>query len=68
MGKSSFKFSLGYVLWAIVAISIFLSTEMAAAQPEITVGNDFGIGARAMGMGGAFIGVLLLRHSPTPSE
>lgn len=57
MDRSSFKFSWGYVLPAIVAISVFLFAETAAAQPEITVGNDFGIGARAMGMGGAFVGV-----------
>ena len=35
----------------------FLLTLCALAQPEVMVGNDFGIGGRAMGMGGAFIGV-----------
>lgn len=35
----------------------FLLTLCALAQPEVTVNNDFGVGARAMGMGGAFIGV-----------
>lgn len=57
MGDFSSKFSLGYVLSAIVAISVLLFSETAAAQPEVTVGNDFGIGARAMGMGGAFTAV-----------
>ena len=45
---------------AIIAISISLFTQSALAEQElaeITVGNDFGVGARAMGMGGAFIGV-----------
>jgi long-subunit fatty acid transport protein len=57
MGKLSFEIPPGYVLSAILAISIFLFAETAAAQQEITVGNDFGVGARAMGMGGAFVGV-----------
>ncbi len=49
--------SLGYILLATVAISALISVQNVAAQPEITLGNDFGVGARAMGMGGAFIGV-----------
>ena len=54
MNKSDSKISPRYILLTITAISIFLLTQSAAAQ-EITVGNDFGVGARAMGMGGAFM-------------
>lgn len=65
MDRFSSKFPWRCVWSAIVAILVFLSAQNAAAQlkinavvrPEITVGNDFGVGARAMGMGGAFIGV-----------
>ena len=55
MSKSNFE-----VLLTIVAISCFVFAQNAAAQwveSEITVGNDFGVGARAMGMGGAFVSV-----------
>jgi long-subunit fatty acid transport protein len=44
----------------IVVISFLVFAQSASAQlgeSEATVGNDFGVGARAMGMGGAFIGV-----------
>ena len=47
---------LGLVLLVFVAFWLSVPIRGAAAQPEITVGNDFGVGARAMGMGGAFIG------------
>lgn len=57
MGKSNLKVSSGCILLTIAAILVFLFTQSAAAQQEITVGNDFGVGARAMGMGGAFTGV-----------
>lgn len=41
-----------------LTIALFLLiAQVALAQSEITVDNDFGVGARAMGMGGAFIGV-----------
>ncbi len=53
------KYSFG-ILTMVVAISCFVFTQNAAAQwveSEITVGNDFGVGARAMGMGGAFVSV-----------
>lgn len=41
-----------------LACALFLLiTQVALAQQEVTVGNDFGVGARAMGMGGAFIAV-----------
>ena len=49
--------SLGHILLATLAISALIFTQNVSAQPEITLGNDFGVGARAMGMGGAFIGV-----------
>ncbi len=49
--------SLGHILLATLAISALIFAQNVAAQPEITLGNDFGVGARAMGMGGAFIGV-----------
>ena len=42
-----------YILLAIVLVFSF--TQSTLAQPEITLGNDFGVGARAIGMGGAFI-------------
>jgi len=57
MSKSGFELSPGHIFIVIIAISVFLFTQSAAAQQEITVGNDFGVGARAMGMGGAFMGV-----------
>ena len=57
MSKSGFKLSPGHIFIVIIAISVFLFTQSATAQQEITVGNDFGVGARAMGMGGAFMGV-----------
>ena len=67
MERFSFKYPSIYVLLAITAISILLFTQSAVAQHkediqrelnrEITLANDFGIGARAQGMGGAFIGV-----------
>lgn len=57
MSKSGFKLSPGHIFIVIIAISVFLFTQSVAAQQEITVGNDFGVGARAMGMGGAFMGV-----------
>lgn len=44
-----------YILLAVALI--FLLAQPTLAQPEVTVGNDFGVGARAMGMGGAFISV-----------
>jgi len=47
----------GCGLLIISAISAFIFAQYAAAQQETTVGKDFGVGARAMGMGGAFIGV-----------
>jgi len=47
----------GRVLLATLAISALIFTQNVVAQPEITLGNDFGVSARAMGMGGAFIGV-----------
>jgi long-subunit fatty acid transport protein len=47
--------------WPFMLLSFFLYIQNVIAQTpsksEIIVGNDFGIGARAMGMGGAFIGV-----------
>jgi long-chain fatty acid transport protein len=53
MKKSSFNLSpIVYIL-----ITFFMFTQSLWAQQEVTVGNDFGIGARPMGMGGAFIGI-----------
>jgi len=40
-----------------LALALFLLITQAVLAQEVTVGNDFGVGARAMGMGGAFIGV-----------
>ncbi|MFC1712322.1 OmpP1/FadL family transporter [Candidatus Poribacteria bacterium] len=37
--------------------ALFLLITQASLAQEVTVDNDFGVGARAMGMGGAFIGV-----------
>lgn len=45
----------GHILLAVALV--FLLAQSTLAQPEVTVGNDFGVGARAMGMGGAFISV-----------
>lgn len=45
-----------FILIEFIIFSLFLLAQNVAAQ-EITIGNDFGVGARAMGMGGAFIGV-----------
>ena len=39
---------LGLTMWGIVAV---------AQTEEIAVGNTFGLGARAMGMGGAFVSI-----------
>ena len=45
----------GYILLSVLLVFSF--TQLALAQPEITAGNDFSVGARAMGMGGAFVGL-----------
>jgi len=44
-----------YSLLSIAAILVLAQSVLG--QSEVTVGNDFGVGARSMGMGGAFIGV-----------
>ena len=36
---------------------MILFAQVSMAQQEVTVGNDFGVGARAMGMGGAYTSV-----------
>ena len=47
-----------YVPFVILFTTTFLPTLPSLAQvEEITIGNTFGVGARAMGMGGAFLGV-----------
>lgn len=47
-----------YVLFSVLFITTFLPTLPSLAQvEEITIGNSFGVGTRAMGMGGAFLGV-----------
>lgn len=51
MAKIKWRYFLVFIVF-----SIFQLTQIAFAQ-EITIGKDFGIGARSMGMGGAFIGV-----------
>jgi long-chain fatty acid transport protein len=47
--------------WALKLMFIFailcLWTQASMAQQEVTVGNDFYVGARAIGMGGAFTSV-----------
>ena len=46
-----------YVLSLILFITTFVLTLPSLAQvEEIAIGNTFGVGARAMGMGGAFLG------------
>ena len=47
-----------YILFLSLFITTFALIPPSLAQvEEITIGNTFGIGARAMGMGGAFLGV-----------
>jgi len=55
MNTKKLYFFLIYILLLFIAFSLFC--QNAFAQSEVTVGNDFGIGARAMGMGGAFSGI-----------
>ena len=46
-----------YFLSLILFITTFVLTLPSLAQvEEIAIGNTFGVGARAMGMGGAFLG------------
>lgn len=46
------------VLFSVLFITTLLPTLPSLAQvEEITIGNTFGVGSRAMGMGGAFLGV-----------
>ena len=46
------------VLLLILCITTFISALPSLAQvEEVAIGNTFGVGARAMGMGGAFLGV-----------
>lgn len=55
-----FKALLLFIFSAALIFSFSVFDKDALAQlilSELTVGNDFGVGARAMGMGGAFIGV-----------
>ncbi len=40
-----------------VVISLLVLLAQTGITQEITVGNDYGVGARALGMGGAFLGV-----------
>ena len=42
---------------AIIIMLLVISLDAIAQSEEPTVSNRFGIGARTMGMGGAFIGV-----------
>ncbi|HGJ64954.1 TPA: hypothetical protein ENS27_06130 [bacterium] len=49
------RFLLLSALFTLVIMAI--TTQTLIAEQEITVGNDFGVGARAMGMAGAFTGV-----------
>jgi len=51
------KFFSSYVTLSITVILCLVLAQVSMAQQEITVGNDFGVGARAMGMGGAFTSV-----------
>jgi len=45
------------MLFSAIVLTAFMLAQPSMAEQEITVGNDFGVGARAMGMGGAFTGV-----------
>jgi long-chain fatty acid transport protein len=49
--------TLGRALFSAVVVMAFILTQSLVADQEVTVGSDFGVGARAMGMGGAFTGV-----------
>jgi len=40
-----------------LGITFCLALTVSAQEDEISIGNTFGLGARAMGMGGAFLGV-----------
>ena len=46
-----------YVMLSAIVILCIAFAQVSMAQQEITVGNDFGVGARAMGMGGAYTSV-----------
>jgi long-subunit fatty acid transport protein len=46
-----------YISLLIFCCLISVSTDGIAQLEEIAIGNTFGVGARAMGMGGAFLGV-----------
>ncbi len=46
------------ILLLILSVTTFVSVLPGVAQvEEIAIGNTFGVGARAMGMGGAFLGI-----------
>ncbi len=45
------------MFFPVIVITVFMLAQPSMAEQEITVGNDFGVGARSMGMGGAFTGV-----------
>jgi long-subunit fatty acid transport protein len=51
-----YKLLLRYITLSAVILCIAF-VQVSIAQQEITVGNDFGVGARAMGMGGAYTSV-----------
>ena len=45
-------------IWMITLYTVAVLATVSVAQvEEIAIGNTFGVGARAMGMGGAFLGV-----------
>lgn len=53
----NFKFLSKITLFSSVVIMALMLIQPSMAEQELTLGNDFGVGARAMGMGGAFTGV-----------
>ena len=55
--RSLLRGHLQHVLLVIMITSLFPFVQPVLAQQEVTVGNDFGVGARAMGMGGAFTAI-----------
>jgi len=52
-----FKILSRYITLTAIVVLCLILTQVSVAQQEITVGNDFGVGARAMGMGGAYTSV-----------
>ena len=42
---------------ALILMAVFLSAGALCAQDDVLIGKFFGVGARAMGMGGAFVAV-----------